>query len=492
MASMQPSAAVSRKAGERMSAERSVILLEFNELSPRLMAQFIEAGQLPNFRRLQRESCAYVTDAEEVAPQLEPWIQWITVHTGLGYREHGVFDLGDGHKLGAPRLWDLASAAGRRVLVCGSMNIGYQQPINGVVLPDPWSVGISPHPAELRPYYDFVSRMVQEYTRGDVPLSRADQARFLAFMLTHGLSAATVRAIAAQLLAERRGPSGWKRVAIMDRLQWDVFRWYYKKDRPHLATFFINSTAHLQHAYWRNMDPEPFSLKPSPAEQAEYSGAVLYGYQQMDRLVGECLQLAGPNTSVVLCTALSQQPCLTYEAVGGKTFYKPRDAERLFRFAGITHPYQYAPLMSEEFHVYLDTEDTARETVTRLTALRVDGRAAMRARSSGREVFGGCALFDEVGDGARLEVPGGQPSARFLDLFYGVDTKKSGMHHPDGLLWIRTPSRRHVVRAERVSLRAVAPTMLSLLGLARPASMSAQPLAEVEATVGPVRMAQAV
>jgi hypothetical protein len=147
--------------------------------------------------------------------------------------------------------------------------------------------------------------------------------------------------------------------------------------------------------------------------------------------------------------------------------------------------------MSEEFHLYLDTEEAARDTVARLTALRVDGRAAFRARSNGREVFGGCVVFDEIGDGARLQVAADGRTARFLDLFYGVDTKKSGMHHPDGILWIRTPSRRHVVRAEPVSLRAVAPTMLNLLGLPKPASMSGQPLAEVEATIGPARMAEA-
>lgn len=463
-----------------MSPEQSVILLEFNELSPTLMTRFMEAGKLPNFHRMYREAYAYVTDAEEIAPNLEPWIQWITVHTGLSFGEHGVFDLGDGHKLGQPRLWDLASTAGRRVLVCGSMNIGYQQPINGVVLPDPWSVGVSPHPADLQPYYEFVRRNVQEYTRGEVPLSAADYARFLAFMVTHGLSARTVGEIARQLLAERRRAGRWKRVPILDRLQWDVFRWYHAANRPHLATFFLNSTAHLQHAYWRNMDPEPFTIKPSAAEQAEYADAVLYGYQQMDRLVGDCLRLADAATTVVLCTALSQQPCLVYESEGGKTFYKPKDADPFFRFAGITHSYRYAPLMSEEFHVYAETEEAARDIVARLSALRVNGRPAMRARRSGVEVFGGCGVFESLAADTQLEVAGADRTARFFDLFYGVDTKKSGMHHPDGLLWIRTPSRRHLVRPDRVSLRVVAPTVLGLLGMAPPAWMSGRPLSEVQ------------
>jgi hypothetical protein len=457
----------------------SVILLEFNELSPALMTRFIDDGQLPNFQRLAEQSFTYVTDAEERAPNLEPWIQWVTVHTGLSYTEHGVFDLDDGHKLQAPRLWDLASAAGKRVWVCGSMNIGYRPPIRGMVLPDPWSSGVSPFPSELQAYYDFVQRHVQEYTRDDVPLTKSDYVRFLAFMATHGLSMMTIRAIARQLFAERSGRLRWRRATILDRLQWDVFRWYYVKTRPHLSTFFLNSTAHFQHTYWRNMDPEPFSVKPVAEEQREYDSAVLSGYQAMDHLVGECLRLADAATTIVFASALGQQPCLLYEAIGGKAFYKPREPERFLAFAGITQPHRYSPVMSEQFHVYFDSETDAREAVARLTALRVNGRPFMDARVAGVEVFAGCNVFETVDHSATVDIPGTAPSARFLDLFYKVDVKKSGMHHPDGLLWIRTPPGTHMARSDKVPLRSVAPTILSLLNIPRPAAMTADPLWEV-------------
>jgi len=76
-----------------------MIVLEFNELSPALMETFIDQGYLPNFKRLRDESSVFTTDAEEVAPNLDPWIQWVTVHSGLSYDEHGIFHLGDGDKL---------------------------------------------------------------------------------------------------------------------------------------------------------------------------------------------------------------------------------------------------------------------------------------------------------------------------------------------------------------------------------------------------------
>ena len=54
---------------------------------------------------------------------------------------------------------------------------------------------------------------------------------------------------------------------------------------------------------------------------------------------------------------------------------------------------------------------------------------------------------------------------------------KSGMHHPDGALWIRGTDRRrhHRVYKERVALRALAPTLLRMFGVAPPPYMPAAP-----------------
>ena len=82
-----------------MLAESRVILLEFNELCPDLLGDFMGRGLLPNFRRLYESSAVFTTDAGEDAPNLEPWIQWPTVHSGLPFADHGVFHLGDGKKL---------------------------------------------------------------------------------------------------------------------------------------------------------------------------------------------------------------------------------------------------------------------------------------------------------------------------------------------------------------------------------------------------------
>ncbi|HVA62076.1 MAG TPA: hypothetical protein VNF74_00010 [Terriglobales bacterium] len=464
-----------------------VILLELNELCPALMERFMAEDHLPAFSRLYREAAVYVTDAEEHAPHLDPWIQWVTVHTGLALAQHGIHDLGDGHKLASPRTWDLVSQAGRKVWVCGSMNAATAGPVNGFVLPDPWSTGIAPQPTgEFEPFFHFVRNYVQEYTRDKVPLARGDYLRFLKFLATRGLSARTLSQTLRQLALERGGSGRWKRATILDRLQWDVFRWYQEKYQPEFATFFLNSTAHFQHFYWRNMDPEPFTVKPSESEQAEYGDAILYGYQRMDEIVGECLRLAGRDTTVVMATALSQQPCLSYESKGGKKFYRPVDYRRMLKLAGVTAAARLSPVMSEQFHIYFDRPEDAADAELKLGAWRVGELPALAVRRDGAEIFAGCCIYTELPPEARLHSAANQLDMRFYDLFYLVEGTKSGMHHPDGMLWIRTPARSHQIVEEPMSLRCVAPTLLALLEVPQPASMvlEALPLPGLAAGAG--------
>ena len=468
---------------------RPVVILEFNELCPGLMKRFIAEGTLPNFARLHDESETYITRASEEPPALEPWIQWVSVHSGLDYAEHGVFSLNEGHKLTRPRVWDLLAAAGHRVLVCGSMNIRYESD-NGFYLPDPWTTSVPPRPASLLPYFRFVQKHVLEYTKDEFPLSLADYARFFSFMARHGLSPSTVSSILGQFWSERGGKNRWKRAVVLDKLQFDLFSWHYRKLQPQFSTFFLNSTAHFQHLYWRNLEPEHFAIKPSPAEQEEYGSAVRFGYQEMDRLVGRTFDLVGKDAVVVLCTALSQQPCLTYEEAGGKVLYRPRDFESLLTFADVPPRHRVSPVMAEEFHVYFETPEDLDLGERRLTELGVGtgtgssatSRPALRVRRKDGGLLLGCGIFDVTPPGATLFSSGGARSLPFLDVFYLLEGVKSGMHHPDGMLWVRTPGRPAAHHEAPVQLKAIAPTVLSWFSLPSPAFMKGKPL--VGAPVG--------
>lgn len=443
-----------------------VLMLEFNELTPHLMDQFIAAGELPNFAKLRNRSLNFTTDAQEEPPFLEPWIQWVTVHTGHSYAEHKCFKLNDGNRLPTRRLWDHCGAQGRTSWVCGSMNAGFDPEVfKGHFLADPWATDASDFPAgAFKPYLDVVRAFVQEHS-GKPRVSALEMARFGSFMLANGLNVDTMGAAVRQLLNEQRAPTKWRRALILDRLQWDLFRGLYRKNQPDFATFFLNSTAHFQHFHWREMEPDLFKIKPRVDEVSNFGDAILDGYRSMDRIVGQALSLAGDDTAIVLCTALSQQPMLTYEDDAGRQIFRHRDISQLLSFAGVEDDCEYAPVMSQEFMLHCHNEDEAIAVAKKLSGLTLeDGRPVMWAAPIGDKINAGCKINSDPGQ-MIIRSEGSDYTAKFPELFYPLEALRSGMHDPLGIFWIKAPGYEANRIDAPVPLTSVFPTLMDLIGL---------------------------
>jgi hypothetical protein len=450
-----------------MNAEdnsQKTILLEFNELCPGLLSKFREQGLLPNFQRLYESSTIYTTDAQEAAPQLEPWIQWMTVHSGMHYAMHGAFHLGDGRQVRQKCLATLLSEAGVRVGVFGSMNTNYER-LNGYYVPDPWESQARPNPAWLAPFFTTVSKQVQAASGND-GLGKQDLIKFGLYMLRRGLRARTVKAILKQLADERRDNGvKWRRASLLEKIQYDLFAYLDRKFRPQFATFFCNSTAHYQHYFWRNMHPEIFEMPPDGQDHPSLQTAILYGYQEMDKLIGWFLKDFSDAT-LILCTALSQQPWTDTT----KCTFRPRDFRQFLDFAGIAPDWaKVEPVMAEEFRLNLPDETAAIEASCRLSRLQFDGSPLMKFEVKGNSIFTGCAIQDARAMQGRISDGTGQTAA-FRDYFHMVNSVRSGRHHPHGVLWVG--NGQHRVVEDCVSLSAIAPAILKRYGAPCPDYMN--------------------
>jgi hypothetical protein len=446
-----------------------LFLIEFNELCPSLLRDFMDRGALPNFLRFHESSSVYTTDAEEEEPNLEPWIQWPTVHSGMPFREHGIFHLGDGRRMEQKCIAEVLSDAGLPVGVCGSMNLNYGR-LNGYVLPDPWDKEGTAHPEWLRPYYETVARQVRESSRDGFG-SKVEMARFGWFLARNGLSAGTLRAILAQLWHERHDAGvRWRRACILECIQYDLFARLNHTFGVRFATFFCNSTAHFQHYNWRNMEPERFDVPPANTDHPSLQNAILYGYQAMDRLLGWFLR-DYPDAVLILATALSQQPWTDTT----KCTFRPRRFEALLEFAGVgVAPSAVKPVMAEQFHVECPDDETATQTEWRFRDLALDDEPLMAVKREGNNVFAGCRVTEQDVLDRPVTRRSDGDRRRFGDLFYMIHSMRSGRHHPDGVLWVRTG--RHQLVAEKTPLTDIAPTILDYFGVECPSHMCGRSL----------------
>lgn len=446
-----------------------IILVEFNELCPALIDRWIASGDLPNFARLREVSTVCVTQADELqAPNLEPWIQWYSLHTGVPFREHQVFRLSEGASRPFPSVWDLLIADGRRVMNFSSMNCREFRADGSVFLPDPWNDEQRAFPRELEAFRAFLAKAVQE--QAGTSWSVRELASIAVFLLANGLRPATVLAAVRQLLSEKVSsvPTRWRRVQILDLILLDVFLHLYRKRRPEFATYFSNSTAHLQHAYWRFLEPERFAEPVSDRDAKAYGDAVKFGYMSMDAQLGRIMHAARETGArIMFATALSQQAYLNYEGRGGRHYYRPTDLDALLHRLGV-RPQVVQPVMAHQYILTFATAEQRREAELSLTRPTVNGKQLFDVADgeAPEKLIFGSQVYTPLPPDTKFSLTGdpAQATEAFFAHFRELDATKSGGHHPDGCFWVQTGTFREV--KERVSILDIAPTILNHFGVA--------------------------
>jgi hypothetical protein len=441
-----------------------LIVLELNELCPALLDRLMAAGDLPNFGRLHTRAEVFVTTTAD--PSLEPWVQWVSYHTGLPQAVHGVNELDEGHRISAPQIWDRTAAAGLDTLVFGAMNAGPAREERLSVVPDPWSRHVPCSDPEFAVFHRFIAHKVAEHANPDARSGLSELAAFVRFTVSHGLSLRTVSRGMAQVLREkaRRSDRRWHRATILDLLAWDVFRDTWKRRQPDVAFFFANSVAFYQHRYWRHMAPEQYTVKPSAADMRAYGDAIATGYRALDALVGEAMEMAGPTGAVVLVTALSQQANLKYEDIGGKFVHRPRDFAKLLAWLGAPAGGTVEPVMTHEAWASYDTVAQADAFVAALNAVTAEGQPVFGSRRDGSRVMFWCDFIRPTARDLTMSRADGT-QADFGSFFAPVGYVNASKHHPEGAFWIMAPNRPHRVEPQRIPLEDATRRTLDLMGL---------------------------
>jgi arylsulfatase A-like enzyme len=470
---------------------RKVLLLELNEITWTLIDPMIRRGRLPNLARMRREGAWGSPVALEKPPHLDPWITWVTMHTGVDRSIHGASVLEqDARTIRAKRSWDYVLEAGKSVGVFGSISAYPPRPVAGFMVPGPFAPGSETYPEYLRPVQELNRRYTQvhnQIVQDKNALAMARQA-FEVFRL--GLSAATAGRILQQLCLERLRPHlRWKRVGLQPLVNYDVFATLYRRYRPDFATWHTNHAAHYMHRYWRAMDDSRFPVSASPEEKIKYGGAVEYGYDLCDEVLGRFLDLCDDHeTVVVVASSMGQQPYVHELYPGGKIAVRFKDLSRILAIVGARGVTDIVPTMLPQYNVTIPE-----------VAERARVRDLLRAAVCQGGTHPDAIHVEETGDiltltprglahrggeeQVRYAFPGApfaKPEGYALEELFACDapTPKEGMHDPRGMVIFHGPGIRRGVEID-VSPLDLLPTMLHLLDVPVPEALTGRVLSEI-------------
>ncbi len=415
---------------------KALIVLEFNELCEPLINQWIDEGELPNFQRIRSQAQLYKTVADAAPPALEPWIQWYSMHTGLSYAEHHVFNLTEGQKQIHSDIWSELQHQGLTTFNCGSMNAKANCSNGSIYIPDPWCTETKPYPESIRPYFDFVSEQVQNQSARNSLLSKFNiTSKFLFYMIKHGLSLQTVTKVCSQLALEKVSSHDlyWKRAFILDWLQLDLFESLYKDYHPDFSTFFLNSTAHIQHSFWCFMEPDKFDISIKSKEYKEHKDAVLMAYRNMDTLIGRFFDLIGSDATLALATGLSQQAFVKNGDY--QVYYRLKDVDSFVQSLGFKD-FNISPIMTHQYIFKAYNKKDNSDFCSMLDHLvLMDGTKIFdyNITPSGAVCFG-TYLTRVVKDEEKMVI--NEMQFNFTELLHRIQEVKSGCHNPNGTFWI--------------------------------------------------------
>lgn len=444
-------------------ALRPVLALELNELCPPILDRMMAAGELPNFKQLHSKSDVHVTWAND-DEELEPWVQWVTFHTGKTQDVHGAKELDEGYRVTLPRVWDKLGDQGLKSLVFASMNANSISS-NVMLVPDPWSVRVKPTDPSYKPFNEFIAFNVTEHTNEAHKPSKKLVMDFARFMMARGLSLSTVMTAVRQLMEEKTAGRDlkWRRALILDLLMWDVFEAEYKKQKPDFATYFANSTAFLQHRYWRHMDPGAYQVKPSDAEMKAYGSAIEDSYRHMDKIVGKAMKLVGSGGRIVFVTALSQEANLRYEHIGGKFVYRPHSFEALNKFMGGPASATFEPVMTHQAWASFPNKEDADlfETIIKENILS-NGAAVIDHRRHEDRIFFWCNFLSKVPDDLTLTNPKTGERKAFSELFHLIGQVNNSQHNRSGCFWVQRDDGMGVIHSDKLPLEQATVKLLDL------------------------------
>lgn len=330
---------------------KQLIHLELNELNFDIIYKYIckFPGSLLGFELLFKLH-QVILSSEANYDELEPWIQWISVHTGLTYKEHGVYRLGDIVNQNTPQVFEIIESKGWSVAALSPMNAAnnLQNPI--MFIPDPWTTTKSDNSKFSIAFSKALKQAVNQNSQSKLTIVTC---LTIIYAIMKYASYTNYGNYIYLLITSFRFK--WRRALFLDLLLSDIFFYTIKYQKVNFFTLFLNAGAHIQHHYFFNSKViSDISKVKNPnwyvSENQDplYEVLVLYNKVLLNlfREIG---------VDYIVSTGLSQVP---YDRV--KYYYRLINHEDFLRMIGI-FPTQVKTRMTRDFLIEFSNDIFAKD-----------------------------------------------------------------------------------------------------------------------------------
>lgn len=434
---------------------KRLILLELNEINFDVVEKYVlaESERFPALKKLL-SGTRIRTSCEKQYQELEPWIQWASVHTGKTFAEHGVFRLGDMVGSGVPQIFEQIEQAGYKVGAISAMNAENRLKEPAYFIPDPWTQTPTDSSWWSQSLGQAVSQAVNDNAQARITPKSAIQ---VILGLLRFARVAHYQKYLSLVLASRRKP--WLKALVLDLLLHDVHWSMFNDKKPDFSTLFLNAGAHIQHHYFFNAAPlrkESENKNPSwyVSQNEDPLADVLELY---DLIASEYFGRA--DAEVLLATGLAQKP---YDRV--KFYYRLNNHAEFLSELGIVFNGVF-PRMTRDFLVEFENEQQAQTAQSVLAGVRVlsdDAPLFGEIDNRGKSLFVTLTYPHEITPSTQYCI--GERKSHLLSKVSFVAIK-NGMHQEEGFAFFTQDIAAHCPE-DKAHVAELGRAILSYFGVA--------------------------
>lgn len=404
------------------SARMPLLVVELNEVNCDLVRRYLPTQHLPSFRRLLTQFDSIETFAEQEYNQLEPWIQWVSAHSGKTFNEHGIFRLGDGAESDIPQIYEALERGGLSVGAISPMNSRNSLVRPAYFVPDPWTRTPSDSSGFSRRLTAMLRQTVNENAQGKISW------RSLLTLVEVVLRTFDLRGTTQLLkLIGKAGGRQWYKALVLDQLIHLVHMHSLRAAKPDASFVFLNAGAHIQHHYYFNSTQIQTAYKNPPWYVSASEDPILDMITAYDHMLADYLALVDQGARLLLATGLTQVP---YNRV--KFYYRLKDHAEFLQRLGIRFD-AVQPRMTRDFEILFASNEEATAAADKLSALKLsrDGvRLFNEIDNRGKSLFVILTYPHEITPGDKAVSPEGEIAD--LDKQVAFVAIKNGMHDTKG------------------------------------------------------------
>lgn len=399
-----------------------LMLIELNEINFDVVSFYIERGEnLSGFKKIFEKGIAN-TDSELEYKNLEPWIQWASVHTGKTFKEHKVFRLGDFVNSTDEQFFEQVEKAGFSVGAVSPMNASNKLKNPAYFIPDPWTQTPCDNSFFSKSITDAIVQAVNDNSQSKLTFKTIFNLGLGFVALVKPSRYLTLAKYAFNALGKP-----WRKALFLDMLLYEIHKTLFKRKNPNFSTLFLNAGAHIQHHYFFN---SPYVDSQELKNPAWYIGKDDDPFLEMLRVYNEMLKdlLELPDTEIIVATGLSQKP---YEQL--KFYYRLKDHASFLKKVGIEFT-DVVPRMTRDFLISFDTEEQAFKAEQQLSKILVNNEVNLfeEIDNRGKDVFVVLTYPSEITDKTMIFYSGKKSQLSELVTFVAI---KNGEHQSKGFAY---------------------------------------------------------